>query len=93
MITFQKFLILTLSITLTLSHTFQEIPIETLLTPSDFQNLNIEKETTEKIKGLFDTEECLPSKSEAKEILLKDYGISLDKNPDEKLRFTKSNDY
>ena len=88
MITFQKLFILTLSITLILSHTFQEIPIDTLFTPSDFQNLNIEKETTEKIKGLFDTEECLPSKSEAKEILLKDYGLSLDKNPDENLRFT-----
>ena len=85
MITFQKLLILTLSITLTLS---QEIPIESLFTPSDFQNLNIEKEINEKLKGLFDTEECLPSKSEAKEILLKDYGISLDKNPDENLRFT-----
>ena len=63
------------------------ISIETLLSLQEFTSPNIESTSQEKLKGIFDSEECLPSKKESKQILLNDYGISLDSDPDNNLRF------
>ena len=65
----------------------ETIPIETLLSLQEYSSPNFQSNFQEQYSGIFDSEECLPSKKDSKKILLEDYGISLDEDPDNNLRF------